>query len=127
MQNNQYKSMYLPIAQAVTTGWTQIIYQVSNPRAGLMPYLKKVSICNFDSNDTYISIGVCKMWDTLGQSKQWLEYKLFIEKYDITAHKSNSYAIDLDIGIRSGDVLFVDTPSNKLAINIFWLEESNLQ
>ena len=118
MSNSQYKSMYHLIGQTVSTGGIQEVYSIDKNKS-IMPYLKKINVCNLDINDTSISLGVAKLGEILGQDKHYLEYNLFLERADSTSHKPNSYAIDLDIGLNAGDVFFINTPSDKVAINIF--------
>lgn len=114
----QYKSNYYAVAQTLSSVAPTVVYMPAIDK-GLMGYLKKINFCN-TGTDTTINVGVAKMGDVINQDKQYLEYGLAIKA-------NESYALALDIGLRAWDKLFVWAGNNKVAINVFGIEEANMK
>lgn len=114
----QYKSNYYAVAQTLSSTSPTVVYMPAIDK-GLMGYLKKINFCNTGA-DTTINVGVARVGDVINQDKQYLEYGLSIKA-------NESYTLALDIGLRSGDRLFMWAGTADVAINVFWLEEANMK
>ena len=114
-----YKSMNISVFQTVAPLSNTVIFE-NNNTGGQMVFVKSIHVCNTWGTDETFSIGVALQNEALGQDKQFL-YK------DQDLPVGNPFDFDLNIGLRTGDKIFMSGSSATIAINGFGVIEPNQQ